>query len=320
MGYQQHQRYIGRGALWILAGEGGALLELQGNLVHQLGRATAGDVGDVIEEVVFGFGQRHQARHLGRGAGIAEGDLVQWQALAVLQAEHFTHVGTGAQALDREAALGVFFEYPGLLAVRAIGGRQAGDFPEFFFKGFVAHLCGFNTAAQSLEDLGLGFCRVKGGKWHFIGLEQGVLFACNIARLEPATGEHAVEQGLGRGFGALQGAGMDQQLAGVRAAFGDQPGSAQHLAPVAAHFHGAGVAVTGQVAQGHQPGRPLALGDAGEQFFIGLGRRADSVAADLYHFIQDVAVTGWRLGKGWRAEHAGQQQAGIERGLHGFSF
>ena len=320
MGHQQHQRYIGRGAWGIFFGEGGALLELQGNLVHQLGCATAGDIGDVIEEVVFGFGQYHQARHFGRGAGITEGDLVQRQALAVLQAEHFAHVGPGAQALDREAALGIFFEHPGLFAVRAISTRQAGHFPEFFFIGFVACLGGFDAAPQGFEYAGLGFVRVECGKWHFIGLEQGVLFACNVGRLETATGEHAVEQGLGRGFGALQGAGMDQQLAGVRAAFGDQPGSAQHLAPVAAHFHGAGVAVTGQVAQGHQPGRPLALGDAGEQFFIGLGRRADSVAADLYHFIQDVAVTGWRLGKGWRAEHAGQQQAGIERGLHGFSF
>ena len=99
---------------------------------------------------------------------------------------------------------------------------------------------------------------------------------------------------------------MHQQLAGVRAAFGDQPSSAQDLAAITAHFDGAGVAVAGQIAQRHQPRWPLTLGHAGEQFFIGLGRRSYPVAADLYHFIQYVAVTGRGLGKGWRAEHAGQ--------------
>ena len=115
--------------------------------------------------------------------------------------------------------------------------------------------------------------------------------------MQAAAGEHAIEQGLGGGFGALQGAGVHQQLVGTRATLGDQPGGPQHFAAVAAHFHRAGIAVAGQVAEGHQPGWPLALGDRGQQFFIGSGRRAYAVAADLHDFIQHIAIAGGRLGK-----------------------
>ena len=157
---------------------------------------------------------------------MAERDFIQWQPLAVFQTEHLTHIGACAQALDGEAALGVLLQFPLLFAIRAIGGGQAGDLPQSFFIGCVARLCGFDAAAQGLENLGLGFYRVQGGKGHFIGLEQGVLLAGDIGRLQATAREHAVEQGLGSGFGALQGAGMDQQLFSVRAALGDQPGGA----------------------------------------------------------------------------------------------
>ena len=79
------------------------------------------------------------------------------------------------------------------MAVGAVHVWQAGHFTQGFFKRGVTLLGGLHAAAQCLEDLRLGFFGVQRGKAHFIGLEQGVLFARHVGGLEAAAGEHAVE-------------------------------------------------------------------------------------------------------------------------------